>query len=200
MSTREDFGFSEINGMRTQSETVCWTSALTPEIRICKPPWVLKNNYDSLDATSKGRFRFARSGPNGRGSLDYENYLTDDEIESMDRKMLVIRTHGFAAVMTNFAAASTKYYIDESNCTDCEVLRNATAMQSAIRARWEWLAFPVALIVSSVAFLILTILETRRRNLPLWKSSMLATLYHGVEDVLVDDRRGGGYVTVSEMS
>ncbi|KAJ9615109.1 hypothetical protein H2200_001183 [Cladophialophora chaetospira] len=66
-----------------------------------------------------------------------------------------------------------------------------------VHVRWAWLSLPVALTFGAIAFLATTAHQTRRQHLPLWKSSSLATLYHGLESDLVDEDRR--YETASDM-
>jgi hypothetical protein len=45
---------------------------------------------------------------------------------------------------------------------------------------WTWVALPGSLVTLGAVFLLLTILLTRRQGLTLWKSSLLAVLFHGL--------------------
>lgn len=53
-------------------------------------------------------------------------------------------------------------------------------LRTCINVRWVWLALPLALIVLTVVFLLMTILSTRSWNMT-WKSSPLALLFHGLD-------------------
>jgi hypothetical protein len=46
-----------------------------------------------------------------------------------------------------------------------------------IRVRWGWLAFPTTTLLSSVAFLVLTLLQTKWSRVPAWKGSPLALFF-----------------------
>ena len=62
---------------------------------------------------------------------------------------------------------------------------------------WGWLSLPIALIVGGAIFLGLTVWDTGRHKVPLWKSSATAFLYHGLSDDAVD--ADSEYATRSEM-
>lgn len=50
-----------------------------------------------------------------------------------------------------------------------------------VRVRWAWLALPFAVVLAAAVLLLAEMLESRRsRNIPLWKSSTTALLYHSV--------------------
>lgn len=66
-----------------------------------------------------------------------------------------------------------------------------------VRVRWAWFSLPILLNFVAILFLALTAYATRRQHLPLWKSSTLAMLYHGLAEGLVDPNRG--YENASDM-
>ena len=46
---------------------------------------------------------------------------------------------------------------------------------------WPWLVLPVALLAATLLFLGSIMAISKRRELPLWRSSLLATMYHGID-------------------
>ncbi|KAL2858633.1 hypothetical protein BJX68DRAFT_262184 [Aspergillus pseudodeflectus] len=56
-----------------------------------------------------------------------------------------------------------------------------------VSVRWLWLVFPSALVALGLVFLGLTMLTNGRRGLRLWKSSILAILFHGLEGFMGED-------------
>jgi hypothetical protein len=58
-----------------------------------------------------------------------------------------------------------------------------SAFSSTTRAsiRWKWLALPFVLLVASLAFLILVMVETKRKGLVPWTTNILAALFHGID-------------------
>lgn len=63
--------------------------------------------------------------------------------------------------------------------------------KACIAVRWPWLLFPVALVLLTLIFFTLMVLETRPTgNRPeIWKSSPLALLYHGLDSPISKDGR-----------
>jgi hypothetical protein len=47
-----------------------------------------------------------------------------------------------------------------------------------VNVRWNWIAFPAALILLALVFLVMTIFQNRRNGAMLWKSNSLANFYH----------------------
>ncbi|KAL9110065.1 MAG: hypothetical protein Q9227_005404 [Pyrenula ochraceoflavens] len=58
-----------------------------------------------------------------------------------------------------------------------------TYLDSLIRIHvgWMWLLFPLMLEVSAMVLLLATIVSTKRRHMPIWKTSTIAALVHGVD-------------------
>lgn len=58
----------------------------------------------------------------------------------------------------------------------------ATYLDVQVSVRWVWLAFPAALIVLTMLFLAMTMINTAHIELAVWKSSPLPLLFHGLEE------------------
>lgn len=56
-----------------------------------------------------------------------------------------------------------------------------TAYQLGVRVRWEWLALPIAMIVSSIVLLVIVIIKTAGSSVQPWKSSPLVFLFCDVD-------------------
>jgi hypothetical protein len=52
--------------------------------------------------------------------------------------------------------------------------------------RWEWLILPVVLEAAGITLLLFTMVQTKHTEVPLWRASVLAFLYHGLEEGLKD--------------
>jgi hypothetical protein len=65
---------------------------------------------------------------------------------------------------------------------------------SFISGQWEWIILPVVL--GGIILLLLTMVQTKRKTMPLQKASVLAFLYHGLENRLKD---GPAITTASGM-
>ena len=51
-----------------------------------------------------------------------------------------------------------------------------------VHVEWAYLAYPVTILVAGILYVILTIVESTRLQLPVWKESALPTLLHGFDD------------------
>jgi len=49
-------------------------------------------------------------------------------------------------------------------------------MEIYVSVRYEWLIFPIALVLLTLFFLLATMMKSRHHGIPLWKSSSLAVL------------------------
>lgn len=69
-----------------------------------------------------------------------------------------------------------------SGADDDTVFGTAFSTEAFIHVRWKWLTLPAALSILSFAFLITAVTVSRRNSIPVWKSSNLAILFHGLEE------------------
>jgi hypothetical protein len=109
-----------------------------------------------------------------------------------------IRTVGLEAVMSRIAASYTKRALLASNTT----VEGAVYIPEVyVSVEWFWILHPAALTALALVFLVATIFVNHCRRLKLWKTSILAVLYHGLtrfegEDEEAENDRHG---TVSRM-
>jgi hypothetical protein len=95
-----------------------------------------------------------------------------------------IRTIGLEESVSRIAASFTRQALLASNTT---VQGTVHIPEVYVSVEWLWILHPAALTALAVVFLASTIFVNHRRHLKLWKTSILAVLYH--------DRNG----TVSRM-
>lgn len=55
------------------------------------------------------------------------------------------------------------------------------SLESYVHVRWGFASLPIAVVLSTFLFLIASVLMTNRSQTKLWKSSALATLFHGLD-------------------
>lgn len=91
--------------------------------------------------------------------------------------------------MDRVAAAMTNQLRDISNVT---VQGQSQSMQLHIRVSWWWLLLPILTVIFETILLISVMIITRRHKLPIWKTSELALLFHGIDLSALADRGGGG--------
>lgn len=60
-------------------------------------------------------------------------------------------------------------------------------METYVHVRWPWLTLPVLCVISALVLLICVILQTRREGALVWKSSVLAYLFHGLDQTVISE-------------
>ncbi len=83
-----------------------------------------------------------------------------------------------AALTANIADAMTERIRTGLNSTP--VAGFAYEQAVFVHVRWPWLVLPLLLIFGAIVLLILSILNGRQSEIPLWKSSGIALLFHAV--------------------
>lgn len=58
----------------------------------------------------------------------------------------------------------------------------AWSSERFVKIRWAWITLPAVSLVGSLVLIFATIVQGRRTKAPLWKSSSLATLLHGLSE------------------
>ena len=82
----------------------------------------------------------------------------------------------------NISESITTYMRDTGNANHSEPARgNVLHGQTCLEVRWGWLALPATLVVVTLLFFIVMIIQTRPtgNRAQIWKSSPLALIYHG---------------------
>jgi len=102
-----------------------------------------------------------------------------DEYYSSDLMYMIATEKNFSSTMDSVAASLTKMALDSSHETVTGVI---TTPEIYVHINWGWLVLPALLEIAGLVLLIFTALATRRRKVELWRSSILALLYHGVEE------------------
>ena len=120
-------------------------------------------------------------------STEYPGY------EDPDPVILKFVKNGLEETTQRIASSFTRSAMAHSNFT---VKGTVFTAKLFVSVNWPLITLPAALIVLSVIFLLSTILTNRRQRLRLWKTSLLAVLFHGLDGwTSVDDRNA----TVSQM-
>jgi hypothetical protein len=52
-----------------------------------------------------------------------------------------------------------------------------------VQVRWRWIVLPVLLQLSTLILFIMTVVYSHLNGVSIWKSSILAIIYHAVEDL-----------------
>jgi hypothetical protein len=88
------------------------------------------------------------------------------------------RTGNMSHTFQNMAKSMTDQLRSNYDITASGVVVESTVF---VYVQWEWLCLPLFVQISSAVFLLLVIIKSRRvRGMQLWKSSLVAMLYHEV--------------------
>nr|KAK5444628.1 hypothetical protein LTR18_004332 [Exophiala xenobiotica] len=88
-------------------------------------------------------------------------------------------TSDMNAWMSNVALSMTN--IMRSTTQANRAVYDGSASQLGVHIRWPWIALPASMVLASLVFLILIIIETTRSPVEAWKGSPLAYLIFGVD-------------------
>ncbi|KAH7081715.1 hypothetical protein BKA63DRAFT_216226 [Paraphoma chrysanthemicola] len=110
---------------------------------------------DSFDATKQypGRWSFVQSAP-----------------------------HDVDSVLGPIAEAMTNSIRSTVNSGTEQAVGDAWGSEVFVQTQWLWLLLPVALLLSTLILVCATIVQSRKKRIPSWKSSSLATLLHGLAE------------------
>ncbi|KAL2857623.1 hypothetical protein BJX68DRAFT_263182 [Aspergillus pseudodeflectus] len=107
-----------------------------------------------------------------------------NQTEYHDSTAAKVLRDGLEKSMSNIAASLNRAALLSSNQSVYSTVFHA---ETYVSVNWIWILLPTALVLLSVCFLLLTILANRLQRLHLWKSSILAVLFHGLDEVDFSD-------------
>ncbi|KAK3625379.1 hypothetical protein LTR56_004014 [Elasticomyces elasticus] len=91
-------------------------------------------------------------------------------------------TAGPGRLMAKIATSLTSF-MRRSESGTLAVSGETIHYESFVQARWYWLAGPLSLLLLTFVLMLSTILLSARHGVPTWKSSSLAVLVHGLNDL-----------------
>jgi hypothetical protein len=89
-------------------------------------------------------------------------------------------TRSFEKRLESVATALTNYGLETTNET---APGRAYAEESYVQVRWRWIILPALLQLSTLVLFVMTAIYSHLNGVPIWKSSILAIIYHAVEDL-----------------
>ncbi|KAK0745749.1 hypothetical protein B0T18DRAFT_446428 [Schizothecium vesticola] len=90
-----------------------------------------------------------------------------------------VQTHTLGAVFRSVAAALNNFTLARS--TEEPVRGSVRLVVTIIKVRWPWLVLPLVVEALGLGLLVLATVFSKRRVAGLWKDSLLAVLYHGLD-------------------
>ncbi|CEJ58310.1 hypothetical protein PMG11_06972 [Penicillium brasilianum] len=127
--------------------------------------FISQGDYGFLPASDKQTYSYRN------GSFRSEYSFEDPFISRIDHL-------GLEKIMSNVAASLTKLQLEKTNRT---FSGTAHSSEVFVKVKWEWMILPGCLVLAGSLFFIATMVVNRTARMPLWKSSALAPLYHGLE-------------------
>jgi hypothetical protein len=111
----------------------------------------------------------------------YQDPAYDFELYSGMWKFHQIPPYDFESHLSNLTKAITNDMKSRSSGT---MLIEGTAWSSErfVKIRWAWIALPAVLLAGSLVLIFATIVQGKNTKAPVWKSSSLATLLHGLSE------------------
>lgn len=125
--------------------------------------------------------------------------LTIDQQDSSRAQVFLAfyQNSNTSGVIENIAASITDRIRHNSNgLSNGQVLRPVVF----IRVDWPWITLPAASVVLAALVLFLTVANSQVHRVPLWKSSLIPFLFHGLEGWTQDDLRGENRQAMSERA
>ena len=118
--------------------------------------------------------------------------------------MLAVWEGGDLPAQLEYISRSMSTHMREPNSGGSDLISGTSyTTETYYTVRWPWLILPVAVIVLVAIFSLVLMFETRRTKTRLWKNSMLALLFHGLDDnarkQLVAEHTSGRLEKASQM-
>lgn len=88
-------------------------------------------------------------------------------------------TKDYSKRIGNLATSMTNNIRQQNDSGSSPVEGVAYKTETYLRVRWAWFAYPATVLALSLLYLLGTIIESRNRDILIWKSSNLALLLHG---------------------
>ncbi|KAF2136595.1 uncharacterized protein K452DRAFT_237204 [Aplosporella prunicola CBS 121167] len=119
----------------------------------------------------------------------------------VDPNMLpaLYRKNNFSLVMEDMVRSLTEH-IRTSSPGETWIDGTAFAPETYIKVRWEWLSLPLITLTMAIAYLIVSMKESKKHRTILWKSSTLAPFFHGIQGWEKENLNLGYVTQMNEMA
>lgn len=168
--------------------TIPCQKANTTQHAFCPVDAYQQASEDHLTGKDTTSFRVYGTTPD-QSRTSTSNQTVPDAVQ-------MVQATNLSYVLANVAASLTKLAFDMGNET---VVGENLASEVYVLVDWEWLILPAILEIAGAVFLLLTALVSHRRGVPLWKTSILALLYHGLEERVLQEVRGDPAKDLAEI-
>ena len=138
----------------------------------------------TADASS---FKVARLAANAMNSFMSKTFTGSGGINSSssgsafssDVIHALYNTQDYAKSIENLATSMTNNIRQQNDSGSSPFEGVAYKTETYVHVRWAWFSYPATVSVLSLLYLLGTIIESRNRDILIWKSSNLALLLHG---------------------
>lgn len=147
-------------------------------------------NWTTTEGPHDPRFGFGYGGNGidllGRqlasvtGTDDYSN------LKTYDSGLVQILNGNFTEVFRRLAAACSVVMQSPKNPETKRIVGTAYAPETYVKVRWVWLIMPLSVVLISTIFMVHTVIRSWKTPY-LYKTSTLATLFHGLEVAAFED-------------
>ena len=149
---------------------------------IYKPPQSIMNvtannstfKVDYLAAQAMNSFMSKTfTGSGGINSSSSGSAFSSDVIHAL------YETQNYSKRIENLATSMTNNIRQQNDSGSSPFEGVAYKNETYVHVRWAWFAYPATVLAMSLLYLLGTIIESRNRDILIWKSSNLALLLHG---------------------
>jgi hypothetical protein len=189
----------EINGTITRCELeMCVQTYKQPTFKnnqffpgeLIDNPFETEGNWTTTEGPHDARFGFdfGYNGVDLFGRQLASATGTDgyDHLDTYDSGLVRILNGNFTEVFRRLAAACSVVMQSPKNSETRKIVGTAYALETYVKVRWVWLIMPLSVFLISTVFMIYTVV--RCWKIPyLYKTSSLATLFHGLEVAAFED-------------
>lgn len=143
-------------------------------------PWEYTNWGDNvallINTTSASGFQYNVNNSSG-GTLDESGMDVSEQSTGIIN--LLTSNVSLEGIFSNIASSLTQLTLET---TAVNITGQVSFPIILIKIYWKWLLLPITLEVMAIILLLYAMVHTKLRKVPLWKSSSLALLYHGLTD------------------
>ena len=122
-----------------------------------------------------------------------EDFLTVDTVNAVSGALY--KSANLMETISNLTTSMTNAIRTAQNST--MISGTALGPETYVRVNWPWLILPIMTVLLANAFLAISIFVNARDHAPIWKSSSLALLFHGVS---IEGESRGTVSTSREMN
>lgn len=135
------------------------------------------NRLSSLHAVTKTQ---DKPGDSWSGKINWTQSWASGGWKSSEDLQTLVRTQTLEEILTPLAASLNSLFNTRS---EERAEGSYINFVTTVNVRWAWLTLPATMNAVGVVFLGVVMLGNKKRKSRLWKGSLLAVLYHGLDDI-----------------